>query len=117
MSNDNDLPYTVDEKALAKLQAWLDEKGDAIFRATKIARHREGQSSWIPVGDVYVGDAIFAAHPWTGEKCMSFGRGFKSDRMWTSAAISAEPGEDSDTWLLRTYNSIYKIELYKRRPE
>lgn len=104
-------PYTVDEVSLSKLQEWLDAKGDVTFKATKTKRHREGESSWIPVGDTYYGDAFFSSHPWTGEKCMTFGRGLDG-RMWTSAVLSAEPDpEQGDAWVIKTYNSYYKIEV------
>jgi hypothetical protein len=105
-------PYEVDEKSLEKLQEWLDAQGeDASFRAEKIKRHRKGESTWIPVGDVYYGDASFSEHPWTHEKCMTFGRGLDG-RMWTSPVLSAEEHpEEKGVWLIKTYNSIYRLEL------
>ena len=111
-----ELPYVVDEKSLAKLQAWLDKNdSDSIsYKATKMKRHRKGESSWIPVGEVYYGEAYFAGHPWTGEKCMTFGRGLTNDRMWTSAVVSAKKLWFRNVWLIRTYNSIYRLEINKK---
>jgi hypothetical protein len=63
-------------------------------------------------GEVYFGDAGFAPHPWTGETCMSFGRGVTNDRMWTSAVLSAKHAFcNRNVWFIRTYNSIYKLEI------
>ena len=114
MSNKEELPYKVNEKSLSKLQAWLDKNektfDDTTYRATKLRRHRKGQSSWIPVGDVYYGEASFAGHPFTGEKCMTFGKGLDG-RMWTSAVLSARKVCFKEVWLIKTYNSIYKLEI------
>lgn len=111
MNTKEPLPYKVNEKSLERLQKWLDEKGDVSFRAEKIKRHRKGKSSWIPVGDVYRGGAAFSSHPWTGEKCMTFGRGIDG-RMWTSPVLSArKASKEVDVWLIRTYNSIYRLEI------
>lgn len=109
-----ELPYKVNEKSLARLQEWLTQTDAQSYKATKLKRHREGEASWIPVGDTYFGDAHFIEHPYTGEKCMTFGRGM-SDRMWTSAVLSARraPGQ-KDVWLIKTFNSIYKLEIYRR---
>lgn len=114
-AEENEIPYKVNEKSLARLEEWLEKTDAASYKATKMKRHREGRSTYIQPGDVYYGDAYFVPHPHTQEKCLTFGRGMFSDRMWTSPVLSARKAPNqTDVWFVKTYNSIYKLEIQKR---
>lgn len=75
--------------------------------------NKSGQFSWIRVSEFFVGQALFDTHPYSNLECLTFGRGLKEHRMWTSPPVSAKK-LDIGTWSLETENSEYLIEILKK---